>query len=515
MPSLNLTRLLLDVHLEGGRGDAVAIREPRLTWSYAKLAGEAGRRGVAFSSRGVGPGDRVALLMHDSAEFAACFLGALRIGALPVPVAKLMSATDVRALLVDARPKLVVAHRDLAPVLEEVCEELPEPPEVLEVELGGRPTGRNAELMAVIASQAPSCAPVDGDGPALLLYSGGTGGAPRGALHTAAGVRAAFDLWAVEVLGLGASDRVYSTAALSNSYGLATGLLFPLLAGATACLLPSRARPQSVFDVLPYFQPTVFVSTPSLWAQMLNDFRAETAPRPSHFRGVRAAVSGAELLPEKLWHRVKESFGISLLQGFGSTESLHFFLSFGREEMKPGASGRLVEGFEVRILDEQGQPVAAQEIGTLEVRGPSVAKGYFRRGTDAEVFREGGWLHTSDRFFADAEGWYYHCGRSDDLFRVSGKYVAPLEVENTLLAHPSVWECAVVGREDGDGMTIPVAYVVPNVGHAPSPELGRELMDFVKREIAPYKFPRRVEFVSELPRGSGGKVQRWRLGQKA
>ena len=511
----NLTRRLLDVHLDSGRGDAIAIREPRLAWSYARLAGEAGRRGLAFASRGVGPGDRVALLMHDSAELAAALLGALRIGALPVPVSKLMRASDVRALLVDARPKLVLVHRDLASVLEEVCDELPEPPEVLEVELGGRPTGRNAELMAVIAAQAPSCAPHDGDGPALLLYSGGTGGPPKGALHTAASVCASYEAWAVKVLGLCEADRVFSTASLSNSYGLTSGLLFPLLAGATACLLPGRARPQSVFDVLPFFQPTVFVSTPSLYVQMLHDFRAATAPRPPHFRGVRVAVSGAEPLPEKLWHHVKESFGLALLHGFGSTESLHFFLSFGENDARPGASGRVIEGFEVRILDEQRQPVGREEIGTLEVRGPSVATSYFRRGAESAVFLPEGWLHTSDRFFVDGDGWYFHCGRADDLFRVSGKYVAPQEVENTLLAHPSVWECAVVGREDADGLMIPVAYVVPNVGHPPSPELGRDLMEFVKREIAPYKFPRRVEFVAELPRDARGQVQRWRLGPTA
>lgn len=513
MTAPNLTRLLLDAHLDAGRGEAIAIREPRLAWSYARLAGEAGRRGVAFASRGVQPGDRVALLMHDSAEMAAAFLGAARIGALPVPVGKLLRAPDVRAVLADARPKLVVAHRDLAPVLDEVCDELPEPPEVLEVDLGGQPGGRRGDLLAVIAQQAPSCPPYDsegGDAPAMLLYSSGAGGAPKGVPHTAEAVRAAYEAWVPATLALSPEDRVFSTAALSTSFGLATGLLFPLLAGATACLLPGRIRPPTIFEALPGFQPTVFVATPSLWAQMISDFHAATAPRPSYFRGVRAAVSGAEPLPSRLYDRVKASFGVPLLHGFGSTEALNFFLAFPPDAARPGAAGRLLPGYEARILDEQELPVGPQEIGVLELRGPSVAPSYWR-GVAAESFRPGGWLRTADRFFVDADGWYFHCGRSDDVFRVSGKYVSPVEVEDTLLAHAAVWECAVVGHEDGDGITVPVAFVVPNVGVAPTPELGRDLMEFVKRQIAPYKFPRKVEFVTELPKNAQGRLQRWKL----
>jgi benzoate-CoA ligase family protein len=509
----NLTRLLLDRHLAEGRGEAIAIREPKRAWSYARLADEVKRAGAVFASRGVRAGDRVAIAMHDSLEAAAAFLGAARIGALPVPLSTLLRAGDLRGILGDARPKVAVVHRDLAVLLEQVGEELPAPPELLVAASGttsATSPGEHPDFMMMLARSEPIAPCVDGDGPAMLLYSGGSGAA-RGVPHGTAHVLASLEGWAHRVTGLSASDRVFSSAKLYTAYGLGAGLLFPLAAGAQSMLLPERARPRAVFTAMAQFKPTVFCAVPSLYGQMLHDFAELTAPRPTCFESVRAAVSGAEPLPEGLWRKIKETFRVEVLHGFGSTEALHFFLSSRPGEIRPGASGKPLDGYEARVVDEAGAPVKGMEIGQLEVRGPSVATGYFGRGEDPAVFRPGGWLHTGDRFFVDGDGWYYHCGRVDDQFKVSGKWVAPTEVENALLLHPAVWECAVVGLEDPEGLTIPVAYVVANVGHEPTHELGHELMEFVKREIAPYKYPRRVEFVAELPKNAQGKVQRWRL----
>lgn len=512
MPGANLTRALLDAHLAAGRGEAAAVREPKRAFSYTRLAEEVGRVGNALSALGVEPGDRVALLLHDSLEAAACFLGAARIGALPVQVPTLLRALDVRAILADARPKILIVHGDLVPLADDVVEELPEPPRVIAVPFAGLPGGDHPELADLCAAADPTCEPRDTDGPAMLLYSGGASEA-KGVPHGAAAVEAAYHAWADQVLGLAPSDRVLQTSKLTSAYGLGAGLLFPLRAGATACLIPERARPRAVFHALAQFRPTVFCATPSMYAQMLHDFQELTAPRPSTFEGVRAAVSGAEPLTAELHRRIEGTFRVPLVHGFGSTEALHFFLSGRPGDSKPGSAGKLLEGFEARLVDENGREMKVEEIGRLEVRGPSVASSYWKREEETKRTFRDGWLRTGDRFFRDAEGWYYHCGRTDDLFKVGGKWVAPAEVEKTLLAHPSVWECAVVGQEDTDGLTVPVAYVVTNVGLEPTHELGRELMEFVKREIAPYKYPRRVEFVSELPKNPQGKVLRYRLRQ--
>ena len=513
MPGANLTRALLDDHLSSGRGDAVAVREPKRSWSYARLAEEAARAGNVLLGLGVQPGDRVALLLHDSLEAAAVFLGAARIGALPVPVPTLLRALDVRTILLDARPTVAVAHGDLLSIVDDVCEELPSPsPRVLGVAFAGLPTGDHLEL-AQLGSQAKArCPAYDTDGPAMLLYSGGASEA-KGVPHTAANVAAAHQAWAVRTLGLSVADRVLQTSKLSSAYGLGAGLLFPLASGATTCLIPERARPRAVFQALAAFRPTIFCATPSLYAQMLHDFQELTAPRPVSFEGVRAAVSGAEPLTAELHRRIETTFKVPLVHGFGSTEALHFFLSAHPGETRPGAAGKLLDGYQARIVDESGREMKVEEIGRLEVRGPSVASSYWNREEESKGTFRDGWLRTGDRFFRDADGWYYHCGRTDDLFKVGGKWVSPTEVEKTLLAHPAVWECAVVGQEDGDGLTVPVAYVVTNVGHEPTHELGRELMEFVKREIAPYKYPRRLEFVASLPKNTQGKVLRWRLRQ--
>jgi benzoate-CoA ligase len=519
----NLTRSLLDRHLSDGRGEQIAVRDPKRAWSYSRLAEEANRFGAALVETGINPGDRVALMMYDSLELTACFLGAARIGAVPMTVSTLLRHYDVKAILSDARPRVMVLHDDFTALIDEVSEELPSAPEIYVV---GARAGEHATLAAFLDEQGNDpCEVNDVEAPSLLLYSGGSGGPPRGVAHTADAVRASYHAYAQKVLGITTADRVFSTARLFTAYGLGAGLLFPLMAGASSYFLPERIRPRNVFEGLVQWKPSIFAAAPSFYAQMLHDYTELTAPRPTCFQPVRAAISGAEPLTAELWRRIRDTFGVEVLHGFGSTEALHFFFSNRPDAKRPGASGKLVEGYEARIIDDSGKPVRGMEIGELEIRGPSVAKGYWRNtsggstanrkapGPDLSprVFLSDGWLHTGDRFFVDPDGWFYYSGRVDDHFKVSGKWVVPAEVEATLLSHPAVWECAVVGQDDADGLTIPVAYVVTNVGHEPTDDLGRELMEYVKSEIAPYKYPRRVEFVAELPKGQAGKVQRWRL----
>jgi benzoate-CoA ligase len=512
MAQLNLACALVDEALERGRGEAAAIREPKRVWTYGQLAEEVMRYGAALVALGIKPGERVALFMHDSAELAAAFLGALRMGAVPVPINTLLRSVEVRLLLGDSGATAAAVSGDLTPVIEEVRAELPNLRHLLAI--GGARPGET-DFHRLTREVDPVCAPVtpvDG-APAFLLYSAGAGSAPRGVAHTHAAVLHAYEAYAQTVLGLVPSDRVFATVKLSTAYGLGLGLLFPLRARAATFLLPARARPRNVFDVMAAFHPTVFAATPSLYGQMLHDYLELSHPLPSYFGSVRHAISGAEALPSQLARRAHATFGVELLHGFGTTEGLHFVLSNQPDARREGSCGRPLPGVEARIVDDAGRPMPPKEIGALEVRGPTVARGYFGRLDESGGAFHEGWVRTGDRFFADEDGYYYYCGRADDLFKVSGRWVAPDEVERTLLMHPAVWECAVVEGHDEDGLAQPVAFVVPNVGHAPTAELGSQLMEFVKREIAPYKYPRQIEFVESLPRGQSGRILRWRLRQ--
>jgi benzoate-CoA ligase family protein len=500
----NLARLLLDEALESGYAEAVAIREPKRVWNYAKLAEEAGRAATALRGLGLGAGDRVALLLHDSAELVAIFLGAVRVGILPVPMSTLLRSLEVRDVLKDAGAQAVVTSADLAPVVEEVHAELPLLRHHLAV--GGARAGQT-DFHALTREADPVAAvhtPGD-DEPAFLLYSAGAAQVPRGVPHKHDAPPAAFESYARSVLRLGPEDRVFSTARLATAFGLGLGLLFPLLARGTGCLLPARPRPRAVFDVMAACHPTIFGATPSLYGQMLYDYKQLQAPRPDYFASVRHSVSGGEPLPEPLARRFEQVFGKKLLHGFGATEALHFVLSNYPGKERDGSAGRVLPSMEARVVNASGQTLPPQEIGALELRGPQLASGYWGQPP------RDGWLRTGDRFFTDADGYYYYCGRADDLFKVSGRWVAPGEIEETLLRHPAVWECAVVEGHDEDGLAQPVAYVVPNVGHDPTEHLATDLMIFVKKEIAPYKYPRQVLFVEGLPKGDDGKLQRWRL----
>jgi benzoate-CoA ligase family protein len=489
----NLSRALVEHWLAGGRGDQVAIREPKRVWTFARLYDEALRAGAALQELGVKPGENVALVMHDSAELAAVFIGALHVGAVPVPLNVLLRPLELRALLIDCGAVEVIASGDLAGGIETVRNETPSLRHLCAI--GGASAGQ-IDFGALSRDVDPAGAahvPADG-APAFILYSGGAR-QPRGVALEHAAARHAFDVYAHPVLAMTPSDRLLSTAKMSSAYGLAMGLLFPLLAGAATFLLPGRARPRTLFDILAAFSPTIFAATPSLYAQLAHDYAELPSPRPPLMAPVRHAVSGGEALPIAVERRVRELFGVELVHGFGVTDALCFVLSNRGTDRRESSVGRPLPGIDARVVDDSGAPLAAHEIGALELRGPMLRAP----------------LRTGDRFFVDGDGYFFYCGRTDDLFKVSGRWVLPDEIERALLLHPAVWECAVVEGADDDGLPLPLAYVVPNVGHSPSEELARQLMEFVKGEIAPYKYPRRVSFVETLPRAADGSVQRWRL----
>ena len=483
-------------------------------WSFETLADEAGRAGAALASLGVKPGEAVALLLHDSMELAAAMLGAMHIGAIAVPISILLRTTELRDLLLDCGAVAVVASADLAGTVDLIRTEVPTLREVLAVG-GARAGQRDYHALVRAAEQVPRPADVHQDAPAFVLYSARAGRGPRGVAHGRAAVESACDAYARDVIDLGPEDRVLSAAKLTSAYGLGLGLLFPLARGASSYLLPARPRPRTLFDVMAAFRPTVFAATPSLYAQMVQDWGALPGQKPRCFQSVRHAISGAEGMPASLGKRVLDAFGVTPLHGFGVTEALHFVLSNRPGQTRASSVGTPLRGVETRVVDEAGHPVGTEEMGMLEIRGPTVAHEYYRSSKSCAArpaaLSQDGWLRLGDRFLVDGEGHFFHCGRADELFKVGGRWVAPSEVEQTLLGHPAVWECAVVEGEDNHGLPQPHAYVVINVGHTASKSLAVALMEYVKAEIAPYKYPRAIDFVDVLPKSESGQVQRWRL----
>jgi benzoate-CoA ligase family protein len=510
---LNLCAALVDEPCARGRESQPAIREPMRLWTYAELHHYVCRTASALRALGVDRGERVALLLHDSCEFAAAFLGAVRIGATATPMSVLDRQNDFKLLLQSSGSVVAIVHADLVPEIEALRAEVPTLRHVIVVGAAAEPGQLSLAELAADADENAEPADTAPDDPAFLLYTSGTGGTPKGVWHRHATGLESFAACGVGVLGVGEDDRFFAAAKKSTVYGLCAGLIYPLAAGASTFLLPDRARPRTVLDVMTAYSPTLFFGVPSLYGQLLHDLpQLGGRPGREYFASVRLAVSGAEPLPPKLWHRVHDELGIDLLDGWGSTEAFHFALTNRPGEIRPGSSGTPVIGYEARVVDEDGAAVGPNEIGVLEVRGSMVVTSYDAPATEsgARLFRDG-WLHSNDQFFCDADGYFWYSGRTDGRIKVGATFVSPAEVEAALLAHPAVWECCVVGAEDEDGLLKPLAYVVPNVGHTPGPQLAREIMQFVKDQIAPVKYPRWVEFVQELPKNAQGKVQRHKL----
>ena len=514
-PHNNLASQLLDHAVSAGWSERVALREGMRVVTYAQLRDQVARAATALRSLRIARGDRVAILMPDTIEAVIAVLGTMYHGAVAVPLSELGRANDVRDLLVDSGASACVVHSSLRPAIEAVRGEVPELREVMVVGERGGPGERDFASLLRSSSPAVEPAHVEQESIAIILYSAGAhagtdeNGAVkrRGVPHSHMTPLRAFE--ALKKSGsivIDEKDRVLSVVRLWTAYGLGTGLLFPLAAGAEALLLPEQPSSRAVFGALSSFQPTVLLATPSVYGQLARDVDSAVAKRP--LESLRYCVSGAEDMPPRVVEKVRQALGVEVTVGYGLTEAFQFVLCGPATTGRPGACGRPVPGFELQIVDEHAQPVGVDEIGTLEIRGATMALGYWN---DTRMTLRDGWFTTRDRFMVDGDGNYYHCGRVDHLFKVGGKWVSPAEVEQALLANEAVWECAVVGADDEDGLIKPLAFVVPNIGHDPGPDLERALRDYVKQELTPYKYPRWIEFVSELPKGPTGKVLRYKL----
>ena len=496
----NVATQLLESNLANDRGARTAVIDRDGAHSYADIAANANRFGNFLLSKGINPGQRALLALTDEVAFAVCFLGAMKAGIVPVPLNTLLTADDYSFIVEDSAASALVASSDLVG-------QMPADSAMLKLASHGD-VGEFRDLWA----QTRDCSALSPPAPtaelesAFWLYTSGTTGRPKGVMHGHRNLAATADNYAQHVLGLHENDVIYSAAKLFFAYGLGNSLTFPMSVGATVILLDSAPTPAAVAQLINEHRPTVFFGVPTLYAMMLN-----TGNVPATNHQLRLCISAGEALPEAILNRWQDATGVEILDGIGSTEMLHIYMSNRSGGVQAGTSGTPVPNYEVRLLDDSGAHVAPGEMGDLYVKGPSMCQGYWNRAQlNLDTFN-GDWMRTGDKYQRADTGAYAYCGRSDDLLKVGGIYVSPMEVENALLEHAEVAEAAVVGCEDDDQLIKPKAFVVPAAGSPPSPALANKLIDHVATKLAAYKRPRWVEFVDTLPKTATGKIQRFKL----
>ena len=504
----NAAAHFIDPHLLA-RPDKVAIEcgDERVT--YRELAARVHRVGNALRrALGVRIEERVLLLLLDTPDFVACFFGAIKIGAVAVPVNTLLKPHEYQYLLNDSRARVAIVSQALLPQIEQIRrDELPFLEHVVVVGESVRGVHSLSELANAQSAELDP-APTHKDDPAFWLYSSGSTGFPKGCVHLQHDMVVTAELYAKQILQATQGDRFFSVAKLFFAYGLGNGLYFPLAVGGASILLPGPPHPASVFDIIERHRPTFVFSVPSNYVALLAHTREG---REFDLSSIRCAVSAGEALPATIYERFKSRFGVEILDAIGSTEALHMFIANRPGAVRPGSSGQVIPGMDARIVDEHGRPVAPGEIGNLYIRSDAVCSCYWNQHEKTKETIDGHWLRTGDKYRQDADGYFWYAGRADDMLKVSGVWVSPAEIESTLVDHPAVLEAAVVGRKDENELVKPAAYVVLRKDLLPAPELAHELQEYVAAHLASYKRPRWVEFLPELPKTATGKIQRFKL----
>src|SRR5580693_1832466 len=506
--AFNVATYFVDRNVIEGRGGKTAIECGDERVSYRQLLERTNRVGNALRQLGVRPEERVVLLLLDTAEFLYSFFGTIKIGAVAVPSNTLLKPSEYEYLLNDSRARVVLVSERLLPQLQSIPrEQLTYLQEIVVV--GGTNTPHRLDELMDGASPQLAAQPTSKDDAAFWLYSSGSTGAPKGCVHLHHDMVVCSELYARNILGMNEHDRCYSVARLFFAYGLGNAGYFPLGCGATTILSPERPTPATIYADIERYRPTLFFSVPTNFAALLAHHREDGGA--FDLSSVRHAISAGESLPAPLFHRFKDRFGVEILDSLGSTETLQMVIANRPGEAKPGSSGKIIPGYEARIVDEQGNAVARNEIGDLLIKGDSTCSGYWNKHEQTKETFVGDWFRTGDKYCQDDEGYFWYAGRSNDVFKVHGLWLSPAEVESVLIAHPAVREAAVVAREDHDGLTKAAAYVVLNAEFRPSEELAHELQELVGQQIGGYKRPRWIEFLSEIPKTATGKLQRFKL----
>jgi 4-hydroxybenzoate-CoA ligase len=497
---------LLESNLKAGRGTKAAFIDPKRTITYGELDAEARRSANLMRSLGLHHEDRVVMIMLDTVEFPMVFLGAILAGVVPIPLNTALTNETYAFMLSDSRARALFVSAPLVAGLEPVLEKLPE---LKVVVIGDGATGSRVDFAKVRSRQSDKFDAVatHPDEPAFWLYSSGSTGTPKGAKHIHTSPMATAKLYAQGVLGIREDDVCLSAAKLFFAYGLGNALTFPMSVGATAVLNPERPAPALMYEYLKKHQPTLFFGVPTLYAAMLGD---ASLAKEEGSKKLRMCISAGEALPEHIGKNWKTRFGADILDGVGSTELLHIFLSNAPGDVVYGTSGVAVPGYDLRLVDEKGNDVAEGEIGELLVRAPSAAEGYWNQREKSRSTFEGAWTRTGDKYTCDATGRYTYCGRTDDMFKVSGQWVSPFEVESALISHPLILEAAVIAKDDSDGLTKPKAFIVLKSG-ADKAGIEASLKEHVQTKVGAWKYPRWIEVVDSLPKTATGKIQRFKL----
>ena len=509
--TFNAAAYFIDRHIEESRSEKVAIECGQESVTYGDLHAAVNRVGNALRNLEVRPEERVLLLLHDTPRFAMSFFGAIKIGAVAVPVNTLLKSADYEYLLNTSRARVAIVNDSLYPMLAAI------------------PKNRLRYLKhIVVAGQSPAetlcfddllsnssaqldAEPTSKDDAAFWLFSSGSTGLPKACVHLQHDMVVAADRYAKGILGMAEHDRCFSVAKLFFAYGLGNGLYFPLSVGAASILLSGKPYPQDVFATIEQHRPTLFFSVPSNYASLLSYSREQG--NDFDLSSLRYGVSAGESLPASIFQRFRQRFGVEILDAIGSTEVLHMFIANRPGAARPGSSGQVIPGYAAKVVNENEEEVPTGEIGNLLVKADSTCSLYWNQHEKTKDTIAGHWIRTGDKYYKDEDGYFWYAGRSDDMLKCSGVWVSPVEIESVLIEHSSVQEVAVVGREDRDQLLKPVACVVLKAGQAPSPELARELQEFVVSRLPVYKRPRWVEFFDDLPKTATGKLQRYKLRQ--
>ena len=517
----NAARILEDNLAD--RASKTALRSPAGARTFADVAEEANRLGSALLELGLSRADRIAILLPDLPEWPACFFGTLKAGGIALGVNTLLTPREHLHILSDSESRVLITSPGplAALVAGAVTSERPPLPRLEHVVLVQDPDApsladsrhwlptHDYSMLIDGAAEELDQAPTDRDDPATLNYSSGTTGTPKGIPHAHRDLPLCAELWGVRCLGLREDDVTFSNAKLFFTYGLGGGLLFPWYVGAGTVLNPGPARDtREVLRTIERNRPSIFYNAPTGYAAMLAELESADGIDLS---SLRLCVSAGEALPAPVWHAWKEATGKEIIDGIGSTELFHIFVSNRPGDIRPGSSGKPVEGYEARVLDDGGRPVDRDEVGNLWIKGDSAAREYLNQKELSRQTFVDGWVRTGDKYTVDKDGYFWHAGRADDMLKVGGIWVSPVEVESTLAGHPAVLECAVAGRPDSDNLIKPKAWVVPKPGQQPSAELEAELIHYCTEQMAAYKRPRWIEFVEELPKTATGKIRRFKL----
>ena len=501
---------MVDRNVVDGRGNRVAFVDPERRLTYDELARACNRFANVLPRLGIGRERRIVMIMLDTIDFPVVFWGAIKAGVVPVPLNTLLPNDAWAYMIEDSRADAVIISAALYERARPMLEALATRRHLHIVVAGARPAPGALALAQLLETSEPEATAADtrADEVAFWLYSSGSTGLPKGTRHLHSSPMATARLFGQGVLGITADDVIFSAAKLFFAYGLGNGMSFPMSVGATTILLPDRPTPESVATVMSAHDPTIFFGVPTLFGAMLA--APGLGPGAGAMR-LRLCVSAGEALPEDIGVRWQRATGVEIIDGIGSTEMLHIFCSNRPGQVRYGSSGLPVPGYEARILDDDGTHVAAGEIGELVIKGPSAAEGYWMQREKSQKTFRGVWTHTGDKYRIGEDGMYYYCGRTDDMFKVSGIWVSPFEVESALITHKAVLEAAVVGKEDSDGLIKPRAFVILKPGITGDEALFEELKAHVKSTAGPWKYPRWIEARAELPKTATGKIQRFKL----